>query len=202
MTAGLNRPLPLLVRRVLRLLLKTPVVLLRGFRVEGAERLPARRRPLILAANHAAFIDSVYFILAVRPRFAVCGAKPRFFATAPRRLLMAIANILPVHDHDGFLADCRALLAAGEILLIYPEMGRNPSGMGEFQTWAAEVALASRAPILPCYLYGTTEGHAGPPRLIAGEEMEPTGDAALLTRRLREAVASLAPRSASMGESA
>ncbi len=193
MTAGLNRPLALLVRRALKLLLKGPIVLLRGFRVEGAARLPSRRCPLILVSNHAAFINSVYFILAVRPRFAICGAKPRLFATAPQRALMAIANILPVHDHDRFLADCTALLAAGEVLLIYPEMGRNPEGLGEFQTWAAEVALAGRALILPCYLYGTTRGHTGPPRLMVGEEMEPEGDAVGLTQRLREAVASLAP---------
>jgi 1-acyl-sn-glycerol-3-phosphate acyltransferase len=192
MTAGLNRPLPLLVRRALKLLLKGPA-LLRGFRVEGAARLPARRRPLILVSNHAAFIDSVYFILAVRPRFAVCGARPRFFSTAPRRALMAIANILPVRDHDCFLADCGALLAAGEVLLIYPEMGRNPAGLGEFQTWAAEVALANRAPILPCYLLGTTRGHTGPPRLIVGEELEPSGDAVAMTRRLRQAIVSLEP---------
>jgi 1-acyl-sn-glycerol-3-phosphate acyltransferase len=195
MTAGLNRPLALLVRRALKLLLKGPVVLLKGFRVEGAARLPARRRPLILVANHAAFIDSVYFILAVRPRFAVCGAKPRLFSTAPRRMLMATANILPVHDHDRYLADCGALLAAGEILLIYPEMGRNPEGLGPFQTWAAEVALANRAPILPCYMYGTTRGHTGAPRLIVGEEMSPAGDAAGLTQRLREVIAALAPES-------
>jgi 1-acyl-sn-glycerol-3-phosphate acyltransferase len=193
MTAGLNRPLALLARRALKLLLGRPVVLLKGFRVEGAARLPARRRPLILVSNHDAFIDSVYFILALRPRFAVCGAKPRFFTTAPRRALMAVANILQVQDRDRFLADCGALLAAGEVLLIYPEMGRNPEGLGEFQTWAAEVALAGRAPVLPCYLYGTTRGHAGPPRLIVGEELEPSGDAAGLTQRLREAVASLAP---------
>jgi len=196
MTAGVNRPLPLLIRRALKLLLKGPFVLARGFRVEGAARLPSRRRPLILVSNHAAFIDSVYFILAVRPRFAVCGAKPRLFATAPRRLLMAIANILRVEDHDRFLADCGALLAAGEVLLIYPEMGRNPAGMGELKTWAAEVAIENRVPILPCYLYGTTRGHAGPPRLRVGEEMQPSGDAVELTCRLREAISSLAPEAA------
>lgn len=189
---GRNRPLPSLARRALKLLLAGPVALF-GFRVEGAQRLPRRRRPMILVANHAAWIDSVYMILAVRPRLAICGAKPPYFATAPRRLLMAIANILPVDGHDRFLEDCGRLLAAGEVLLIYPEMGRNPAGMGEFRTWAAEVALASAAPILPCYLQGTLRGQ-GPPRLIVGEEMAPSGDAGSLTRRLHEAVDALAPR--------
>jgi 1-acyl-sn-glycerol-3-phosphate acyltransferase len=195
MTAAVNRSLPLFVRGLLRRLLLVPVKLLGGFRVDGAARLPAGRRPLILVCNHAAWVDSVYLILALRPRFTICGAKPRYFATAPRRALMAILNILPVdpEGREAFLADCRDLLAAGEILLIYPEMGRNPAGLGEFRTWAAEVALASGAPLLPCYLHGTTRGHLGPPRLIVGELMEPAGDAAELTRRLRRAVAALSP---------
>ncbi|MFY9825135.1 MAG: lysophospholipid acyltransferase family protein [Thermoanaerobaculia bacterium] len=194
-----NRPLPLGIRRLLRLLLLAPAKLLGGFRIEGAARLPAHRRPMILVCNHAAWADSVYLILALRPRFTICGAKPPYFATAPRRALMAIANILPVDPadpvdgHEIFLADCRTLLAAGEILLIYPEMGRNPAGLGEFRTWAAEAALANRAPLLPCYLHGTTRGHSGPPRLIVGEPMEPAGTAGELTRRLYHAVAALAP---------
>jgi 1-acyl-sn-glycerol-3-phosphate acyltransferase len=193
MSAGLNRPLPLLVRRALKLLL-LPLALVVGFRIEGRERLPRRRRPLVLVANHAAFVDSVYFILALRPRFAICGAKPRLFRTAARRALMAVANILEVRDHDQYLADCAALLAAGEVLLIYPEMGRNPDGMGEFETWAAEVALAAGAPVLPCYLEGTTRGESTPPRLVVGHELQPAGDALSLTARLYREVAALKPR--------
>jgi len=190
MSARVNRPLPLLVRRALRPLLRA-AFFLRGFRVEGAERLPRQRRRLIVVANHAAWIDSLYFLAAVRPRFIVCGAKPRYFATAWRRALMATLNILPVRDHQTFVADCVALLAANEITLIYPEMGRNPEGIGEFLTWAADVALASNAAILPCYIHGTTRGHAGPPRLIVGHEIEPGGDAAMLTGRLFDSVTSL-----------
>ena len=58
MSAPVNRPLPLLVRRALRPLLRA-AFFLRGFRVEGAERLPRKRRRLIVVANHAAWIDSL-----------------------------------------------------------------------------------------------------------------------------------------------
>ena len=61
---------------------------------------------------------------------------------------MAVANILRVDDRESFLRDCGELLAGGDILLIYPEMGRNPGGVGELDTLAAEVALAARAPVL------------------------------------------------------
>src|SRR5260221_452308 len=84
-----------------------------------------------------------------------------------------------------------ALLGANEITLIYPEMGRNPEGIGEFLTWAADVALASGAAILPCYIHGTTRGHLGPARLVVGSEIEPSGDAATLTERLFINVTSL-----------
>ncbi|MEM7585954.1 MAG: 1-acyl-sn-glycerol-3-phosphate acyltransferase [Acidobacteriota bacterium] len=191
---SVNRPLFLALRGFLRWVLKAPFWGLKGFRVVGAERLPRRRTPLILACNHAAFIDSVYLILAAPARFTICGAKPRLFRSAPLRFAMALANILRVDNREQFLADTGELLAAGETLLIYPEMGRFPEALGEFKTWAAEVALAHRVPLLPCYLYGTTRGQRGAPRLVVGEPLEPSGDPVDLTRRLREAIVALAPK--------
>ncbi len=193
MISSVNRPWYLALRGLLRLLLKGPLVVLKGFRVEGGERLPEKRRALILACNHAAFIDSVYLILAARCRFTICGAKPRLFRSAALRAVMALANILKVESREQFYADTSALLAAGETILIYPEMGRFPNALGEFKTWAAEVALASDVALLPCYLYGTTRGHGGPPKLIVGDELAPEGDGRALTDRLRRAILALAP---------
>ncbi len=204
MSAGgsrVNRPIFLALRGLLRLLLR-PIFAFKGFRVSGAERLPRRRRPLILTCNHAAFIDSVYLILAARARFTICGAKPRLFRSALLRLAMALANILKVENREQFLRDTGALLAAGETLLIYPEMGRNASGLGELKTWAAEVALAGGVPLLPTYLYGTTRGHDGPPKLIVGRELSPEGDAESLTDRLRQAILALAPAEVAAGPAA
>ncbi len=190
---SVNRPVYLGLRWLLRWVLKGPFRAFKGYRVDGAEKLPRRCRPLILACNHAAFIDSVYLILAAPTRFTICGAKPRLFRSAALRQAMAVANILKVESHEQFLRDTGALLDAGETLLIYPEMGRFPDGLGELQTWAAEVALANRVPILPCYLHGTTRGHTGPPRLVVGEELDPEGDAETLTRSLRRSILALAP---------
>ncbi len=190
---NVNRPAYLALRRLSRSVLEVVFHLLKGFRVEGAERLPRRPRPLILTCNHAAFIDSVYLIVAVRSRFTICGAKPRLFRSAVLRAVMALANILKVESREQFLAETSALLAAGETLLIYPEMGRFPDALGDFKTWAAEVALASSVPLLPCYLHGTTRGHRGSPKLIIGEELAPEGAAEALTDRLRRAILALAP---------
>jgi 1-acyl-sn-glycerol-3-phosphate acyltransferase len=199
---AVNRPPWLLLRFLLRIFLRLPIHLLKGLRVQGAHNLPRQRRPLILACNHAAFIDSIYIILAVAPRFTICGAKPRLFRAPTRRALMALANILKVDGHPRFLNDCKALLEAGEILLIYPEMGRYAEGLGPFKTWAAEVALATGTSILPCYLYGTTSGHHGAPRLIVGEELRPSGDADTLTAQLRQTISALAPPEAGLKEGA
>ncbi len=193
---AVNRPSYLALRGLLRLLLKAPIAVLKGFRVEGGERLLEKRRAMILTCNHAAFVDSLYLILAVRRRFTICGAKPRLFRSGALRAVMALANILKVESREQFLADTSALLAAGETLLIYPEMGRFPDALGELKTWAAEVALANGAPLLPCYLYGTTRGHGGPPRLIVGSELVPEGAAEALTERLRREILALAPTSA------
>jgi 1-acyl-sn-glycerol-3-phosphate acyltransferase len=193
MTSRVNRPPFLALRGLLKLLLLPLLGWKLRFRVVGGERLPRARRSLILACNHAALIDTVLLILAVRPRFTVCGAKPPYFRTAGRRFLMAVANILRVEDQATFLDDCRRLLRDGEILLIYPEMGRNPDGLGDFSDWAAEVALASGAPLLPCYLFGTTRGQEGGVRLFVGREMRPEGGAVELTASLKRAIEQLAP---------
>ena len=188
-----NQPLFLALRGLLKLVLKVPFAALKGFRVTGVDRLPRRRRALIVTCNHAAFIDSVYLILAVPARFTICGAKPRLFRSSLLRTAMALANILKVESREQFMADTAELIAAGETLLIYPEMGRFPDGLGEFKTWAAEVALANGVPLLPCYLHGTTRGHDGPPQLIVGEELAAEGEAHTLTERLRQAIGALAP---------
>jgi len=198
--SSVNRPHWLLLRRLLKLVLRPAVLLGKGLRVRGAHRLPRRRRPLILVSNHAAFIDSIYIILSVAPRFTICGAKPRLFRTPTRRALMALANILKVDDHGQYLHDCKTLLEAGEILLIYPEMGRFAHRLGPFKTWAAEVALANDTPLQPCYLYGTTRGHRGAPQLIVGQELLPSGDAESLTTQLHQAISALAPPAAGLQE--
>lgn len=199
LSSPVNRPFWLTCRWFLRSLLR-PIVGLRGFIVEGKDHLPRRRRPCIVVANHAAFVDSIYFILALPVRFVICGAKPRLFRNARLRALMALANILRVEGHGQFLADCGHLLGRGEVLLIYPEMGRNPEAMGDFETWAAEVAQASQVPVVPCYLYGTTRGHRGPVRIRFGAPLDP-GDAhgettettvLELTAAMRSAIESLA----------
>jgi 1-acyl-sn-glycerol-3-phosphate acyltransferase len=181
-----------ILRGVLRPIFHIIFYTLKWFKIYHGEKLPKKPGTLILCCNHAALVDSIYLILAIKARFTICGAKPRFFSTPLRRLIMSIANIIEVENHAQFLQDCHTLLQKGEMLLIYPEMGRNPERLGTFKTWAAEVALQNQVPILPCYLFGTASSHTGSPYLIVGNEIKPQGDADTLTQSIRNQIATLA----------
>jgi len=190
MIQNVNRPLFLFFRSILRLLLGSYFVLFKGFKIAGKKKFPGIG-PAILIANHAAFIDSVYFICAMRRRFVVCGAKSKYFSSRKKRMLMALANIIRVESEDQYLADCKSLLDKNEILLIYPEMGRNKEEMGEFKDWAAKVALANNCPLTPCYIYGTTEGEEGSKKIIVGDTFNPGGSPESLTGIFRDKIIEL-----------
>ncbi len=180
------------LRGLLRPIFYIIFYIFKGFKVYNSEKLPKKSDSLIVCCNHAALVDSIYLILAIKTRFTICGAKPRFFSTPLRRSIMSIANIIKVESHAQFLQDCQTLLQKDEMLLIYPEMGRNPERLGSFKTWAAEVALQNQVSILPCYLFGTTSGHTGSPCLIVGSEIKPQGNADALTQSIRNQIATLA----------
>lgn len=190
MIQHVNRPVLLFFRSILRLVLKYYFILFKGFRITGKQHLPAKG-PAIVISNHAAFIDSVLFICAMRRRFVVCGAKPNYFSSRMKRTLMGLANILKVENEEQFLADCNTLLNKNEIVLIYPEMGRNKEAMGAFKDWAAKVALSSNSPVIPCYVYGTTAGEQGRRKIIAGEVLHPEGGPEVVTRLFREKIVEL-----------
>ncbi len=187
---GVDRPLYRPARAALRRVL-SPLAKARGFRVHGAAHLPTGPERLIIACNHASFADTAYLAIALRTPFVVCGAKPRLFRTPAQRALMRLVNVLRVDDHDQYLSDVTSLLWRGHLVVAYPEMGRNADGMGRFETWVAEVALATSTPVLPVYLHGTTRGHEPPVRLHVGERLTPTGDATAFTARIRDAIEAL-----------
>jgi 1-acyl-sn-glycerol-3-phosphate acyltransferase len=150
------------------------------------------RHPFIVVSNHASRLDTVYLVAAFRCPLTVCGARPEYFRTPLRRLLMATGNILRVDGHEQFLEDCAELIRHGHHLLIYPEMGTHPQALGAFSPWAAEVALATSTPLVPCYLHGTGHPPAPRVRLVIGPPLRPEGNAEDLTGRMRSAILALA----------
>lgn len=191
MTKYVNTPFFLSLRFILKCIIRPMLFIFKGYRVVGKKNLPKKRKACIIICNHAAFADSVYIICSLKPRFTICGARPKYFERFLKRNTLRTANIMQVVDHDQYVADCGKLLQAGEIILIYPEMGRFPAGLSEFKTWAAEVAIHNRVPVIPCYIYGTSTGHDGRPKLIVGEAITPAGDPESLTQVFFNEIANL-----------
>jgi 1-acyl-sn-glycerol-3-phosphate acyltransferase len=145
---------------------------------EGADNVP-REGPAILASNHLSFSDHFFAPLPL-PRKVVFLAKSEYFTgrglkgLASKAFFSGVGQI-PV-DRSGGEASERALrtglrvLAAGELLGIYPEGTRTPDGrLYRGKTGVARLALEGRAPVVPT-------------AMIGGFEFQPPGK---ITPRLR-----------------
>lgn len=132
----------------------------------GRKNLP-RRGPVILASNHLSFSDHFFGSLPL-PRKVIFLAKAEYFTgtglkgLASKAFFSGVGQI-PI-DRTGGEASERALrsglrvLAAGNVLGIYPEGTRSPDGrLYKGRTGVARLALESRAPVVPCAMIGTFE---------------------------------------------
>jgi 1-acyl-sn-glycerol-3-phosphate acyltransferase len=132
----------------------------------GRDNVP-RRGPVILASNHLSFSDHFFGPLPL-PRKVVFLAKAEYFTGRGLRGLVSKAFFsgvgqIPI-DRTGGEASERALraglrvLAAGNVLGIYPEGTRSPDGrLYKGRTGVARLALESRAPVVPCAMINTFE---------------------------------------------
>ena len=133
---------------------------------EGADNVP-REGPAILASNHLSFSDHFFAPLPL-PRKVVFLAKSEYFTGRGIKGLLSKAFFsgvgqIPV-DRTGGAASERALrtglrvLAAGELLGIYPEGTRTPDGrLYRGKTGVARLALEARAPVVPTAMIGGFE---------------------------------------------
>jgi len=141
---------------------------------EGTDNVP-RTGPAILASNHLSFSDHFFAPLPL-PRKVVFLAKSEYFTGRGLKGLLSKAFFsgigqIPI-DRTGGEASERALrtalrvLAAGEVLGIYPEGTRSPDGrLYRGKTGVARLALEARAPVVPTAMIGGFEFQ--PPGKIA-----------------------------------
>jgi 1-acyl-sn-glycerol-3-phosphate acyltransferase len=132
----------------------------------GRKNVP-RRGPVILVSNHLSFADHFFGPLPL-PRKVVFLAKSEYFTGKGVKGLLSKAFFsgvgqIPI-DRTGGDASDRALrsglrvLAAGNVLGIYPEGTRSPDGrLYKGKTGVARLALESRAPVVPCAMIDTFE---------------------------------------------
>jgi 1-acyl-sn-glycerol-3-phosphate acyltransferase len=179
--------------------------------IEGVENIPAEG-PVIFAANHLSFIDSVVIPLSVSGRRVTFLAKAEYFTGhGPvgllRRTVFRVLGAIPV-QRDGQRAAQASLDTALEVLQrgtafgIYPEGTRSRDGrLYRGRTGVAWLALQSGAPVVPVGLIGTDKVQpigSRFPRLhrvtvrfgtpIRPQDFADAGSPALARRRLTDAV--------------
>ena len=133
-------------------------------RAWGVKNMP-RRGPVILASNHLSFSDHFFGPLPVRRKVIFLGKSEYFTGRGLKGLISKVfftgLGVIPV-DRGGGVASERAIgtglrvLAAGNVLGIYPEGTRSPDGRAyRGKTGVARLAIESGAPVVPCAMIDT-----------------------------------------------
>ncbi|GAA4933129.1 lysophospholipid acyltransferase family protein [Streptomonospora halophila] len=132
--------------------------------IEGLEHIPASG-PVILAANHLSFCDSVVIPLAVPRRIRFLAKAEYFSGTGVRgrmsRAAFTSLGAVPVErGRSGGALEALEIglrwLKDGGVFSIYPEGTRSPDGrLYRGRTGVAHLALTSGAPVVPVGLAGT-----------------------------------------------
>jgi 1-acyl-sn-glycerol-3-phosphate acyltransferase len=130
-------------------------------RVEGRGNIPSTG-PVIYAANHRSFMDSIFLPLVLRRRMTFV-AKAEYFDDPRSAWFFRAVGQIPIR-REGGSASQRALDAATDVLErggqfgIYPEGTRTRDGLlHRGHTGVARLALRTGAPLVPVGLVGTDE---------------------------------------------
>jgi len=149
----------------LHLVARPLAALFTGADVVGRERLPSAG-PAIIAANHNSHVDTL-LLLTIFPARLMGRLRPvaaaDYFLRGPligwfsRNLI----GIVPIARHGGgredVLAPARAALAAGDIVIIFPEgtRGAATDELGPMKAGVARLAEAfPDAPVIPIWIEG------------------------------------------------
>lgn len=140
----------------------TPILRI-GYRVhvDGRDHVP-RHGPVILAANHRSFMDSLFLPLVVRRRVTFV-AKAEYFDSRRTAWFFRSCGQIPIRREggsasEGALAAATDVLRAGGVFGIYPEGTRTRDGyLHRGHTGVARLSLSTGAPVVPVGLVGTDE---------------------------------------------
>ena len=130
-----------------------------GWRVYGAERVPAEG-PVVLAANHASFIDPP-LIGAALGRQINFLARDTLFNNAILGAVLRSWEVVPV-DRDGAGASgLKAILdrlLKGGAILLFPEGTRTRDGqLQPARSGIGLTVIKSTCPVVPVRVFGTYE---------------------------------------------
>ena len=130
-------------------------------RTDGRDNVP-RTGPVILAANHRSFLDSMFIPLVVHRRVTFVAKAEYFDAPSTAWFFRGVGQIQIRREggsaSEGALAAATDVLRAGGVFGIYPEGTRTRDGkLHRGHTGLARLALRTGAPIVPIGLVGTDE---------------------------------------------
>ena len=204
------------LRFLLLILVARPLALfMTGADVTGRERLPLKG-PAIVAANHSSHVDTL-LLLAIFPSRALARVRPAaaadYFLKDPvigwfSRHVIGIVPVarLKAGQRTGMvdedvLAPARAALAAGDIVVVFPEGTRGDGDqLGQLKGGVARLAEAfPEAPVTPVWIQGAgrvlPKGEAIPAPLncavLVGEPLAWTGERPAFMASLRAALLAL-----------
>lgn len=133
-----------------------PVLRLWRFQTEGAENIP-RTGPLIVASNHASYMDPLALGVAC-PRPLAYMAKVELFSLPLLGPLIARLNAYPVDRRKSALAGIKKsveILREGKAIGIFPQGTRVRDGEGEVHEGVALLASLAKAPVVPARISGS-----------------------------------------------
>lgn len=115
--------------------------------------------PVILAANHLAFIDSLLLMYSLERPVAFLG-KSEYLDHPVARRLFPMTGMLPLDRTGRFarvtLKRVHDILSQGGVVGVHPEGTRSRDGLlNPGHSGVAQMALRANAPIVPVALIGT-----------------------------------------------
>ena len=129
------------------------------WRIYHPERVP-RSGPVILASNHASFLDPP-LVGSALPRPINYLARESLFRFPPVGALLRSWNSVPVDRDGGGAAGLRAIFArlqAGGAIILFPEGTRSRDGnLQPARSGIGLTVIKSSAPVVPVRVFGTFE---------------------------------------------
>ncbi len=178
---------------VIRTVLYRVYRILFGFRFFGAENvpLPSDGRGVLLAPNHASFLDPPVLGISLK-RHVTYLAKEYLFRALFIGWVLRSVGALPIKTRDDDFRSLRQLmrtLKSGNCVVVFPEGTRSPDGgLKEAEEGIGFLAARSNAYVVPVYIQGTYEAlprgarwfRRQPVKVFYGEGFIPAEDTSLM----------------------
>jgi len=179
-----------------------PILCLWRFKAEGAEQVPSSG-PLIVACNHASYMDPVALGVAC-PRPLAYMAKIELFSLPILGPLIRRLNAYPVDRSASPIAGMKRsieMLRQGKAIGIFPQGTRVRNGEGNIYEGVALLASLGKAPVVPARITGSDEALRlrqikvafGPPLRLPPDRKASREDLANFTAEIMRAIRELAP---------